>query len=93
MAATSNFSGEPSGSFLRDDNVPSLHESQDEEVLLGVIRVIRPHRFEFSDSVSEALRSPAALEADEQEDRLPDSLSSLQVEVGVANVIDAHSGK
>ncbi len=52
--------------------------------------MIRPHRFEFSDSVSEALRSPAALEADEEEDRLPESLSSSQVEVGVANVIDSY---
>ena len=42
--------------------------------------MIRPHRFEFSDSVSEALRLPAALEADEEEDRLPDSLSSSQVQ-------------
>ena len=50
--------------------------------------MIRPHRFEFSDNAFEALRSPAALEADEEEDRLPDSLSSLQVE-GVSNVIDA----
>ena len=48
-----------------------------------------PHGFEFSDSVSEALRSPVALE----EDRLPDSLSLSQVEVEVANVIDAHPGK
>ena len=55
--------------------------------------MIRTHRFEFSNSVSEALRSPAALEADKEEDRLPDSLSSLQVEVRVANVIDAHPGK
>ena len=53
----------------------------------------RPHRFELSDNVSEALRLPAALEADEEEDRLPDSLSPLQVEVGVTNVIDAHPGK
>ena len=51
----------------------------------------RPHRFEFSDSVSEDLRLPAALEADEEEDRLPDSLSPSQV--GVANVIDARPGK
>ena len=51
--------------------------------------MITPHGFEFSDSVSEALRSPVALE----EDRLPDSLSLSQVEVEVANVIDAHSGK
>ena len=43
--------------------------------------MIRPHRFEFSYSVSEALRSSAALEADEEEDRLPDSLSSLQVDL------------
>ena len=56
-------------------------------------RVTRPHKFEFSDSVSEALRSPSALEVDEEEDRLPDSLSSLQVEVGVSNIIDAHPGK
>ena len=49
----------------------------------------RPHRFEFSDHAFEALRSPAALEAD----RLLDSLSSLQVEVGVSNVIDGHPGK
>ena len=55
--------------------------------------MIRPHRFEFSDNAFEALRSPAALEADEEEDRLPNSLSSLQVEVGVSNVIDAHLGK
>ena len=55
--------------------------------------MIRPHRFELSDSVSDALRSPAALEAVEEEDRLPDSLSPSQVEVGVANVIDAHPGK
>ena len=54
--------------------------------------VIRPHRFEFSDNAFEALRSPAALEVDEEEDRLPDSLSSSQVEVGVSNVIDAHPG-
>ena len=40
---------------LCDDNVPSSHESQDEEDLLGVIIVTRPHRFELSDSVSEAL--------------------------------------
>ena len=53
----------------------------------------RPHRFEFRDTVSEALRPPAALEVDEEEDRLPDSLSPLQVEVGVANVINAHPGK
>ena len=53
----------------------------------------RPHRFEFSDNASKALRSPAALEADEEEDRLPNSLSSLQVEVGASNVIDAHPGK
>ena len=78
---------------LRDDNVPSSHESQDEEDLLGAIRVIRPHRFKLGDCVSEAFRSPAALEADEKEDRLPIRLSSLQVEVGVANVIDAHPGK
>ena len=51
--------------------------------------MIRPHRFKFSDNAFEALRSPAALEAD----RLPDSLLSLQVEVGVSNVIDAHPGK
>ena len=57
------------------------------------IRVTRPHRFEFSDSVTEALRSPAALEADEEEDRLLDSLLSLQVEAGVANVIETHLGK
>ena len=43
--------------------------------------MIRPHRFEFTDNAFEALRSPAALEADEKEDRLPDILSSLQVEV------------
>ena len=43
--------------------------------------MIRPHRFEFTDNAFEALRSPAALEADEEEDRLPDILSSLQVEV------------
>ena len=55
--------------------------------------MIRPHRFEFSDNVSEALRSPAAFEAYEEEDRLPDSLSSSQVEVGASNVIDAHPGK
>ena len=42
--------------------------------------------------MSEALRSPAALEACEEEDRLPDSLSSSQVEVGVANIIDSHPG-
>ena len=54
--------------------------------------MIRPHRFEFSDSASEALRSPAALEAGEEEDRLHESLSSSQVEVGVANVIDSHPG-
>ena len=53
----------------------------------------RPHRFELSDSVSEALRSPAALEADEEQDRPPDSLSPSQVEVRVANVIDAHLDK
>ena len=53
--------------------------------------VIRPHRFEFSDNAFEALRSPAALEADEEEDRLPDSLLSSQ-EVGVSNVINAHPG-
>ena len=46
--------------------------------------MIRPHRFEFSDSVSQALRFPAASEADKEEDRL---------QVGVANVIDAHSGE
>ena len=57
-----------------------------EEDLLGAIKVIRPHRFEFSDSVSEALRSSAALEADEEEDRLPDSLSSLPLEVRAANL-------
>ena len=55
--------------------------------------MIRPHRFEFSDHAFEALRSPAALKADEEEDGLPDSLSSLQVEVGVNNVIDGHPGK
>ena len=55
--------------------------------------MIRPHRFEFSNSVSKALSSPAALEADEEEDRLPDSLSSSQIQVGVAIVIDAHPGK
>ena len=53
----------------------------------------RLHRLEFSDHAFEALRSPAALEADAEEDRLPDSLSSLQVEVGVSNVIDGHPGK
>ena len=53
----------------------------------------RPHRFKPSDSVSEDLRSPTALEADEEENRLPNSLSPSQVEVGVANVIDAHLGK
>ena len=83
----------PSEVFLRDDNVPSLHESQNEEDLLGAIIVIRPYRFEFSDGVSEALRSPVALEADKEEDRLPDSLSSSQVEAGVANITDAHQGK
>ena len=55
--------------------------------------MIRPHNFEFSDNAFEAVRSPAALEADEEEDRLPDSLSSSQVEVEVSNVIDAHPGK
>ena len=69
-----------------------MHELQDEEDLLGAIRVIGPHRFKFSDSVFESLRSPAALEADEEEDRLPDSLSPSQVKVGVANVIDAYLG-
>ena len=54
--------------------------------------MIRPNRFEFSDNASEALRSPAALEANE-EVRLPDGLSSPQVEVGVSNVLDAHPGK
>ena len=34
--------------------------------------ISRSHKFEFSNSVSEALRSPAALEADEEEDTLPD---------------------
>ena len=58
-----------------------------------LIRLTRPHRFEFSDSVSEALRSPTVLEADEEEDRLLDSLSSLQLEVGVADVIETHLGK
>ena len=77
---------------MRDDNVPPSHELQDEEDLLGAISVIRPHRFEFSDSVSESLRSPAAVEASEEEDRLPDSLSSSQVEIGVANVINVHPG-
>ena len=55
--------------------------------------MIRPHRFEFSDNAFEALRSPAALDADEKEDKLPDSLLSLQVEVGVSYVVDAHPGK
>ena len=45
--------------------------------------MIRPCRFKLSDSVSEALRLPAALEADKEKDRLPDSLSPSQVEVGV----------
>ena len=39
---------------------------------------------QVSDSVSEALRLSAALEANKEED---------QVEVEVANVIDAHPGK
>ena len=52
----------------------------------------RPHRFKLNDSVPEALRSPAALEADKEEDKLPDSLSPSQVEVGVANIIDTHLG-
>ena len=77
--------------------VPSSHESQDVEDLLGAIKVTRPHRFKLSDSVSKALRSPAALEADEEEgkeeDKLPDSPAPSQVGVGVANVIDAHPGK
>ena len=55
--------------------------------------MIRPRRFELSNCVSVALSSPAALKVDEEEDKLPDSLSPLQVEVGVANVIDAHPGK
>ena len=55
--------------------------------------MIRPHRFEFSDNAFVALRSPAALEADEEEDRVPDSLSSSQVEVGASYVIDVHAGK
>ena len=58
-------------------------------------RVTRTHRFLLSDSVSQALRSPAALEADVEEDEEedPDSLSPSQVEVGVATVIDAYPGK
>ena len=46
---------------MSDDNVPSSHESQDEEDLLGAIRVARPYRFELSDSVSEVERSLAAM--------------------------------
>ena len=65
---------------------------QDEEDL-GAIIVTRPHMFEFSDSVSEALRLPSAFKVDEEEDRLPDSVAPSQVEVGVANVINAHPGK
>ena len=53
----------------------------------------RPHRFKPNNGVSKALRSPAALEANEEEDRLPDSLLPSQVEVGVTNVINAHPGK
>ena len=34
---------------------------QDEERLLGAIRVIGSHRFDFSDSVCEDLRLPHAL--------------------------------
>ena len=52
----------------------------------------RPHRFEFTNSVSEALRLPAALEVDKEQDRLS-SLSPSQVQVGVPNIIDAHPGK
>ena len=40
-----------------DDNIPSSHKSQDEEDLLGAIIVTRPHMFELSNSVSEAVRT------------------------------------
>ena len=61
--------------------------------MLGAIIVTKPLRFKLSDSASKALKSPAALEVDEEEERLSDSLPPSQVEVGVANVIHAHPGK